>query len=119
MLSCVFLCLRNGAARTQTIDLGRAKSNLPENLFVVFPNLRSTLRGYLGDAMHLKWAADGGRQLAAGAFERNDDVIRPELGIVDPLLWPTGWSERHVDAVEHLVPMRNRLGTECLVEDRR
>src|ERR1700722_2127586 len=69
--------------------------------------------------MHLKWAADGGRQLAAGAFERNDDVIRPELGIVDHLLWPTHWSERHVDAVEHLVPMRNRLGTESLVEDRR
>src|SRR5712671_5553187 len=115
----VFLCFRNGTARTQTIDFGRAKSELPENLLVVFSNLWGAPRGHLGDAMHLKRAADCGRQLAAGTVERNDDVIRPELGIVDHLLWPTHRSERHVSAVEHLVPMRHRLRTEDLVEDRR
>src|ERR1700688_3935111 len=31
----VFLCLRNGTARTQAVDFGRAKSELPENLLVV------------------------------------------------------------------------------------
>src|SRR3981189_2758951 len=105
----MFRCFRNGAARTQTIDFGRVESELPENLVVVFSNLWGSLRGYLGDAMHLKRAADWGRQLAAGTVERNDDVIRPELGIVDHFLWPAHCSERHVNAVEHLVPMRQRL----------
>jgi hypothetical protein len=54
----VFLCFRNGTARTQTIDFGRAKSELPENFLVVFSNLRGALGGHLGDAMHLKRAAD-------------------------------------------------------------
>src|SRR5712664_1588992 len=114
----MLLWFRNGTARTQTIDFGRAKSKLPENLVVVFSNLWSALRGHFGDAMHLKRAADCGRQLAAGTFERNDDVVRPELGIVDHLLWPTHRSERHVNAVEHVIPVRHRLGTEDLVEDR-
>src|SRR5882757_11562339 len=108
----MFLCLRNGAARPQTIDLARAESKLPENFLVVLSNLWGPLRGHLGDAMHLKRAADRRRQLAAGAFERNDDVVRPELGIVDHLLRPAHRSERHVSAIEHLVPMRHRLGTE-------
>src|SRR5712675_1783661 len=69
-LSRMFLYFRNGAARAQTIDFGRAKSELPENLLVVFSNFRGALRGHLGDAMHLERAADGGRQLATGAFER-------------------------------------------------
>src|ERR1700722_15069917 len=115
----MFLCLRNGTARTQTIDFGRAESELAENFLVVFANLWGALRGHLGDAMHLKRAADCGGQLAAGTFERNDDVVRPELGIVDHLLWSTHRSERHVNAVERVIPMRHRLGTEDLVEDRR
>src|SRR5258705_750758 len=115
----MFLCFRNGTAGTQTIDFGRAKSELPENLVVVFSNLRGALRGHLGDTMHLKRAADCGRQLAAGTIERNDDVVRLELGILDHLLRSTHCSERHVSAVEHLVPMRHRLGTEDLVKDRR
>src|SRR6478672_10494838 len=119
VLSRMFLCLRNGTARTQTIDFGHAESQLPENFLVVFANLRGALRGYFGDAMDLKRAADGGRQLATGTFERNNDVVRPELGIVDHLLRPTHRSKRHVDAIEHLVPMCHRLGTEDLVEDRR
>src|SRR5260370_15621726 len=114
----MFLCFRNGPAFMQTIDFGRAKSELPENLLVVFSNLWGALRGDFGDAMHLKRAADCGRQLAAGSIERNDDVIRLELGIVDHLLWPTHCSERHVNAVEHLVPMLHRLGAEELVAGR-
>src|ERR1700732_895178 len=104
----MFLCFRNGTARTQTIDFGRAESELPENLVVVFSNFWGALRGHLGDAMHLKRATDRRRQLATGTVERNDDVIRPELGIVDHLLRPTYRAERHVNAIEHLVPMCHR-----------
>src|SRR5258708_12941587 len=105
----MFLCFPNRTTGTQTIDFGRAKSELPENFLVVFSNLWSALGGHFGDAMHLKRAADCGRQLAAGTIERNDDVVRLELGIVDHLLAPTHCSERHVSAVEHLVPMCHRL----------
>src|ERR1700722_8845532 len=115
----MFLCFRNRTAFKQAVDFGRAESELPENLLVVFSKLRSSLRGHLSDAMHLKRAADGGRQLAAGALERNDDVICPKLGIVDHLLRSAHCSERHVNTVEHLVPMGHRLVTENLVEDRR
>src|SRR5882724_864986 len=118
-LRCMFLCLRNGAVRPQTIDFGRAKSELPENFLVVLSNLRGALRGHLGDAVDLKRAGDGGRQLAAGTIERNDDVVRLKLRILDHLLRPTHRSERHVNAIEHLVPMRHRLGRKDLVEDRR
>src|SRR5258705_10115660 len=111
----MYLCFRNGTALMQTIDFGRAKSELPENLLVVFSNLWGSLRGHLGNAMHLKRAADRRRQLAASAVERNDDVVRLELGIFDHLLRPAHRSERHVSAIEHLVPMRHRLGAEDLV----
>lgn len=57
-LSRVFLRCRNSTASAQTIDLGRAKSQLPENFVVVLSNLRGALRGHLGNAMHLKWTAD-------------------------------------------------------------
>src|SRR5260221_6331953 len=113
----MLLCFRNRTARTQTIDFGGAESELPEHLVVVFSNLRGAFRRYLGDAMHLKRARDGGRQLAAGTIERNDDVVRLELGIVDYLLRPTYRSERHVDAIEHLVPMCHRLAAGYLVQD--
>src|SRR6266508_3345216 len=109
MLSRMLLCFWNGTARAQAVDFGRAVAQLPENLLVVFSDLWGALRGYFGDAMHLKRAADCGRQLAAGTTKRNDDIVRLELGIVDHLLRPTHRSERDVHAIEDLVPVRHRL----------
>ena len=83
------------------------------------PIFGARFRGHFSDAMYLKRARDGGRQLPAGAIERNDDVIRLELRIVDHLLRSTHCSERDVDAVEDLVPMCHRFAKEDLVEDRR
>ena len=57
----VFHCFRNGTARTQTIDFGRAESELPEKLITMFSNVRGALRRYLGNSMHLKRATDRGR----------------------------------------------------------
>src|SRR5260221_13640697 len=78
-----FRCVRNGAARAQSVDFGRAESQLLEYLVVVLSDFRSALRGYLGDAMHLNRTADRRGQPFACALERNDDVIRSQLGIVD------------------------------------
>src|SRR6202000_1143338 len=107
----------NDAAFIQTIDFGYAESEVPENFVVVLSNVRGPPSGDLRDAMHLHRTADCGRQLAACTFERNDDVVRTELGIVDYLLRTTHCSERHVNAVEHRVPMRHRLGTKDPLED--
>src|SRR4029077_12642680 len=117
MLGYFFQCFGNGTAFTQTVDFGGAKSELLENLLVVFSKLWGALRGYLGDAMHLHRTADRRCQLAAGAFERNDNVIRSQLGIIDHFLRPAHCSKRHMNAVEHFVPMRHRLGAEDLVQD--
>ena len=72
-----FFCFRHGAARVQAVDLGRAESELRENFFIVFSKCRRALCRHFGDAMHLNGTADRRGQLAACAFERNDDVIRP------------------------------------------
>src|SRR4051794_824437 len=112
----MFLCFRNCTAFKQTLDFGRTESELPKNLVVMFSNLWGALGRHFGHSMYLKRAADSGRQLAAGALERNDDVIRPELGIIDHFLRPSDGSERHVNTIEHRVPMGHRFGTKDLVE---
>src|SRR6266567_179515 len=109
--------LRNGPARAQSIDLGRIESQLLENLRVVLTDVGGSHCRHLDDAMHLDRAADRGRQLAAGAFERNDDVVRAQLRIFDHLLRRAHGAESDVDTAEDLVPVRHRLCAEHFVED--
>src|SRR6266496_4347343 len=78
-------CFRNGTARAQTVDFGCVESQFLENLVVVLSDVRGALCRYLGDTMHLNRTADRRCQLAAGAFERDEDVIRSQLWIVDHL----------------------------------
>src|SRR5260221_3742449 len=91
-------CLGNGAARAQTIDFGRVESQFLENLVVVLSDFRSALCGHFGDAMHLDGTADGRSNLAAGALDRDDDVIRLQLWVVDHLFRPAHGAERDVHA---------------------
>ena len=77
----MYFCFRNRTTRTQTIDFGRAESELPENFLVVFSNLRGALGGHLGDAMDLKRAADSGRQLTAGAVAAGVVALAVGLGL--------------------------------------
>src|SRR5947208_440666 len=109
ILRCAFLRLRRGAARAQALDVTGAEAQLSENLLIVLSERRRAPCRHFGDAMHLNRAADRRRQLAAGAFERNDDVIGAQLRIVDHLLRPLHDAERDVNAIEDLVPMRHRL----------
>jgi hypothetical protein len=78
----VFLYLRNGAAGSQAIDFSRAESELAENLLVVLSDFLGTPCGYFGNAMHLNRAGDRRGQLAAGAFDGNDDVVCSQLRVV-------------------------------------
>ena len=70
----------------------------------------------LGDAVHLNRTADGRGQLLAGSFERNDDVVRSQLRIVNDFLRPTHGAERDLSAVEDFVPMRHGLRAKNLIE---
>src|SRR5262249_240095 len=88
-----FLCFRHGPACAQGIDVLRAKSQLAEDLFVVLAEIGGAPGRDLGDTVHLNRAADRGAELGAGAFERNDDVVCRQLGILDHLLRPEHGAE--------------------------
>src|SRR5215469_17888082 len=111
-----FLRFRHGAACVQGIDALRVKSQVMEDLLGVFAEVGRAAGWYFGDAMHLDRAADRRGELAAGALERNDDVVRLELRVIDDFLRPAHRPDR--EALERLVPMRHWLRAEGLVENR-
>ena len=114
----VLSCLRDGAARVQAVDFGRAEPELLENLVdCVHRGPGRASQAPLAIAMHLNGTADRRGQLAACSFERNDDVIRPQLRIVDDFLRPTHGAERDMNAIEDFVPVRHRLRAEDFVEN--
>src|SRR5262249_4643181 len=107
-VSGVFFEFRQGAARAQAVDALRVKSQVTEDLFGVLAKAGPTPGRDLGDTVHLNRAADRRADLAAGAFERNDDVVCPQLRIVDHLLRSAHGAERDVYTAEDLVPVRHR-----------
>ena len=83
----------------------------------MFAELRGALRRHLGDAVHLHRAADRRGHLVAGTFERNDDVVRAQLRVVDDVVWPLHVPEGDVRLLEDLAPMRHRLAGKRFIED--
>ena len=71
-------CFRNGAARAEAVDFARTETNLSQDLLIVLAEFRGAPGRRLRHAVHLDGAADRRGQLAAGAFERNDDVVRAQ-----------------------------------------
>src|SRR5262245_18223976 len=111
----VFPGFSHSAARTQALDAISVKPQLLEDLIGVLAEPGRAPCRHLGDTMHLDWAADRRGELAAGAFERNDDVVRLDLRVVDDFLRLAHGPDRK--AAEHLVPMRHWLSAEDLVEN--
>jgi hypothetical protein len=109
--------LSGRAARTEAVDFGGGEPELLENLLVLFSKRRSALRSHFRHALHLNGAADRRGQFAACAFERNDDLIRTQLRIVDDFLWPAHDAEGDVNIIEGVVPMRHRLRAEDFVKN--
>src|SRR4029077_20606377 len=104
-----FLRFRNDAALAQAVDFARAKAQLLENRLVVLSKCWGTLGRDFRNAMHIDGAANRRGELAAGSFERNDDVVRAQLGVVDNFLRSAHGAERDMNAIEDLAPMRHRL----------
>src|SRR4051794_10115065 len=104
-LSRTFFCFRYGTTRAQAFDFTRVEAQLPENLVVVLADIWSALCSDFYDAMHFYRTANRRSQLAARTFEWKDDVVQPQLRIVDYLLRPAYRAERDVNAIEDLVPM--------------
>ena len=109
--------MRDRAARAEALDLLRVETELLEDLVVVLSEIRTPFCRYFGDALYLDGTADRGGHLAAGAFDRNDDLVRSQLRIVDHFLRPAHGAERDMDGAENLGPMRHRLRAEDLVEN--
>src|SRR6267378_2524388 len=108
-----------GTARQQCTDIARAEAEFLQNSLVVLSEGRGAPSRHLFDAMHLYWAADGGSQLAGGTFQWHNNVIERKLRIIDDFLRTAHGAERHVDALEDLLPMRHRLGCEDIIQNRR
>src|SRR5579862_2597446 len=101
--------IRNDAGGPQPIDVACTESELIQDFLGVLANAGRAPSRLLGHAMDLDRTADRRGQFLAGAFERNDDVVRPQLRIVDDIQWIPHGTECHVDFAEHLIPMRHRL----------
>src|SRR5271156_4236275 len=77
---------------------------------------RRALGGYFSNTVHLKRTADGRGQLLAGSFERNDNVIRSQLRIINDFLRLTHGAEGNVNGAESFIPMRHWLRSKDLIE---
>src|SRR6202041_1627132 len=97
------------SAGTQACDLVTCESKFLQNFIVMLADPRRPPGRHLGNTVHLNRTADGRGQLLAGSFERNDDVIRSQLRIINDFLRLTHGAEGDVNAVEDLIPMRHRL----------
>src|SRR5216683_5669928 len=111
------LAIGNGGTGVQAVDFDGAETELLQDLVVVLADVRRPPGWRLGDAVHLDRTADGRGELAARPFEGHDDLVRPELRIVDHLLRPAYGAECDVDAIERLMPVRHRLSGKDLVEN--
>src|SRR5437660_12489365 len=109
---------RDGTAGAEALDFGGTEPELFENLFVVFADFRGALGRHFRDAVHLNRAADRELQLPARSFERHDDVIRAQLWIFNDFLRAAYGAERDMNSVNDFVPVRNRLRSKDLVQNR-
>src|SRR5712675_107984 len=102
-----FLWFGHGAGRTQAVDCFRIEPKVFENFVVMLAEFRSAPCSYFSDTMYLNRTADSRGQVIARTFERNDNLIHPQLWIVDNFLRPPHSAKRDVHTIEDLVPMRH------------
>src|SRR5258708_39573826 len=101
-----WLCTRNRAASTQTVDFVISKTELFQDFIIVLTDFRSASGRHFGNTVHLNRTVDGRSHFLAGSCKRNDDVIRSQLRIIHDFLWVTHGAEGAVNAVEDLIPTR-------------
>src|SRR5882757_5617050 len=116
-LRCALLAFGDGGTGVQALDFGGTEPELPQDLVVVLADVRRPPGRRLGDAVHLDRTADGRGELAARPFEGHDDLVDPELRIVDHLLRSTHRAECDVDSIERLIPVRQRPSGKDLIEN--
>ena len=104
-----FVCCPEGAARSQAFDFVRVESQFFQNLVVVLSDFRRALCRHFGDIVHLHGTADGELQIPAGALDRHDDVVLPQLRIFDDFAGSVNDAECKVSLIEDFPPVRHRL----------
>src|SRR6201987_384542 len=108
--------VRGSTGRAQPCDVVTCESKFLQHFIVVLADSRRAPGRYFSNTVYLNGTADGRGQLLASSFERNDDVIRSQLRIINDFLRLTHGAERDLSAVEDFVPMRHRLRTKNLIE---
>src|SRR5439155_1093102 len=73
---------------------------------------------HLRNAGHANGATDRRGQIAAGALQRNDDVVLPQLRIFDDISRCLYAAERDAGLFEDFVPVGHRLCAERFVQNR-
>src|SRR5439155_24601219 len=99
----------DSALRAQAIDLISSETELFENFVIVLTKFWGTARRHLRSAMHGERAAHGELQMFAGAFERDDHVVREQLRIGRYFSWTSDDAGSDVSLVESMLPVVHGL----------
>src|SRR4029077_12585637 len=97
--------MRDSTARTQTVDLVAAETELFEDFVIVLTKFGSTARRHFCSAMHFERAAHGELQVVAGTFERDDHVVREQLRVGRYFFRASDDAVRDVSLVESVSPV--------------
>src|ERR1700751_2673323 len=108
--------VRGSTGRAQPCDVVTCESKFLQHFIVVLADSRRAPGRYFSNTVQLNGTADGRGQLLASSFERNHDVIRSQLRIINDFLRLTHGAEGDVNAVEDLIPMRHWLRTKDFIE---
>src|SRR6266851_4718233 len=117
LLARLGVCLGYGAVDAQALDLRRVEPQFLEDLVVVFAELRGALRRDFRDTVHLNGTANRRGQASSGALQRNDDVVLPQLRVIDDVGGGLNAAECDPGLFEDFVPVGHRFGAEHFVED--
>src|SRR6266849_1435733 len=95
----------DSSARTQAVDFVVIETELFEDFVIVLTKFGGTSRRHFCSAMHFERAAHGELQMVAGAFERDDHVVREQLRVGRYFLWAPDNAVCDVSLVESVSPV--------------
>src|SRR5260370_29635577 len=108
--------VRDRTIRTQAVDLVTSEAELFEDFVIVLTEFGGAAwRHFLG-AMHCERAAYRELQMFAGAFERDDHVVRKQLRVGRYFMWAPDDAVGDVGLVESVTPAVQCLRSKDLIQ---
>ena len=103
----------------QPFDGNVVEAEFFQDFVVVFADFRGPFSRDFDHAVYLNRAADCEIQIATRALDRDDDIVLPQLRVVDHFGGSTHDAIREVSLVEDFLPVRHRLCGESCVQNSR